>query len=222
MERVRVFRQGREPIEHDPAAQRFGLVIPHAARGREGSERAKLLDVLLKERDPDVPDYVRSFVVVYGREGLLECLDALETMEVRVAELEPLHQPPLPASRCSPTANLLPPAEFWTHSGDELALRIDDEELWAFGYVGGDEYDAFEEAGSDLLIQLEMEHPLPICVLALADCQTHRVRRAYLDPESLADRQARGPSAARSFRGGYRGVPPGTATRRAGRPSVRA
>jgi hypothetical protein len=177
-------------IYHDPAAQRFVLVIPHAARGREVSERAKLLDALLKERESDVPDYVRSFVVVYGRKGLLEYLDALETMEVRVAELEPLYEPPLAASRYSPLANLLPPAEFWTHSSDELALLIDDEELWAFSYVRGDEYDAFEEASSDLLIQLEMAHQLPICVLTLVDRQTHRVRRAYLNPESLVDRQA--------------------------------
>lgn len=229
MGRVRVFRQGCEPIEvgvyrvvnvqqnpelheaalrgtlhaldggevidvpfvyHDPAARLFVLVIPHAARGREVSERAKLQDALLEERESDVPDYVRSFVVVYGRQGLLEYLDELETMEVQVAELEPLDEPPCAASPCLPLANLLPPSGFWTHAHDELALLIDDEELWVFGYVRGDEHDAFERASSDLLIQLEMAHGSPICVLTLADRQTHCVRRAYLNPEGFADRRA--------------------------------
>ncbi|NND27194.1 MAG: hypothetical protein HKN97_01205 [Myxococcales bacterium] len=229
MERVRVFRQGREPVEvgvyrvvnveqdpelreaalggtlhalddgevidvpfiyHDPVARRFILVIPHAARGREVSERAKVLEALLNERESDVPDYVRSFVVVYGRQGLLEYLDELETMEVRVAELEPLDEPPCVASPYSPLANLLPPAEFWTHAHEELALFIDDEELWVFGYVRGDEHDAFQRASSELLIQLEMAYELPICVLTLSDRETHCVRRAYLNPEGSADRRA--------------------------------
>ena len=229
MERVRVFRQGRELIEvavyrvvnvkqnpelreaalrgalhalddgevidvpfiyHDPAARRFVLVIPHAARGREVSERAKLLEALRKEHESDVPDYIRGFVVVYGRQGLLEHLDELETMEVLDAELEPLDEPPGAPSPYSPLANLLPRAEFWTHAHDELALLIDDEELWVFGYVRGDEHDAFERASSELLIQLEMAHELPICVLMLADRQTHCVRRAYLNPEGSADRRA--------------------------------
>ena len=62
-------------IYHDPRAQQFVLVIPHAARGRELSERAKLLDSLMKEHDEDVPDYVRHFVIVYGRHGLSRYLD---------------------------------------------------------------------------------------------------------------------------------------------------
>ncbi|MGB5349198.1 MAG: hypothetical protein WBN10_06325 [Polyangiales bacterium] len=228
MERVRVFRQDREPIEvevcrvvnvehnpelreaalrgtlhrlddgevidvpfiyHDPAALRFVLVIPHAARGRELSERAKLLDALIKEHEVDVPDYVRHFVIVYGRHGLLRYLDELETMEVEVAELEPLHEPPVAASPSPRLANLLPPASLWSQATAELALLIDEEELWVFVYVGADEYDAFEEAGSDLLIQLKTVHQLPICVLALTDHQTDSVRRAYLNPVGSADRR---------------------------------
>ncbi len=229
MDRVRVFRQEREPIEvevyrvvnveqnpelrdaalrgtlhtlddgevidvpfiyHDPAAQRFVLVIPHAARGREISERAKLLDALIQEHEAHLPDYVRHFVIVYGRHGLLQYLDELETMEVEATELEPLEEPPVAPSPPPAPANILPPVAFWAHASDELALLIDDEELWVFVYVGADEYGAFEEASSDLLIQLKTVHQLPICVLGLMDRQTHCVRRAYLNPAGSADRRA--------------------------------
>ena len=226
MERVRVFRQDRGPIEvevyrvvnvaenpelrgaalqgtlhrledgnsidvpfiyHDPAAQRFVLVIPHAARGRELSERAKLLDSLMKEHEEEVPDYVRHFVIVYGRHGLARYLDHLETMEVEGAELEPLDGPPLVPPPYPPPATLLPPAEFWAHASAELALLIDDEELWIFVQVGADEHDAFAEDSCDLLIQLKTVHQLAIGILALTDQQTNAVRRAYLNPQCSAD-----------------------------------
>ncbi len=165
-------------IYHDPAAQRFVLVIPHAVRGRELSERAKLLDSLMKEHEEDVPDYVRHFVIVYGRHGLGRYLDHLETMEVEVAELEPLYGPPLDPPRYPPLGTLLPPAEFRAHASTELAPLIEDEELWIFVQVGVDEHEAFEEASSDLLIQLKMVHQMAIGILALTDRQTNAVRRA--------------------------------------------
>jgi len=176
-------------IYHDPAAQRFVLVIPHAARGRELSERAKLLDSLMKEHEKDVPDYVRHFVSVYGRHGLGRYLDHLETAEVEVAELEPLYGPPLEPPRCPPLGTLLPPAEFRAHAATELAPLIEDEELWIFVEVGADEPEAFEEASSDLLIQLKMVHQMAISILALTDCQTNAVRRAHLNPQRSADRR---------------------------------
>jgi hypothetical protein len=150
-------------IYHDPVAQRFVLVIPHAARGRELSERAKLLDSLMKEHEEDVPDYLRHFVIVFGRHGLDRYLEDLQTMEFELAELEPLDGRPLVASRSPQSATLLPPSEFWAHASAELALLIDDEELWIFVQLGADEHDA------------------------LTDRQTNAVRRAYLNPQRSAD-----------------------------------
>ena len=75
-------------IYHDPDAQDFALVIPQGARGRELSERAKLLDSLMKEHDEDVPDYVRHFAIVFGHHGLASYVDDAETMEVDITELE--------------------------------------------------------------------------------------------------------------------------------------
>ena len=226
MERVRVFRQDREPIEvevyrvvnvaenpelresalrgtlhrlddgevidvpfiyHDPDAHRFVLVIPHAARGRELSERAKLLDSLMKEHEEDVPDYVRHFVIVFGRHGLDRYLEDLQTTEVELTELEPLDGPPLVASQYPRPATLLPPAEFWARASAELALLIDDEELWIFVQLGAGEHDAFAEDSSDLLIQLKTVHQLAIGILLLTDRQTNAVRRAYLNPQRSAD-----------------------------------
>ncbi|MGB5524507.1 MAG: hypothetical protein WBM96_18200 [Polyangiales bacterium] len=228
MERVRVFRQDRGPIEvevyrvvnvaenpelrgeglqgtlhrlddgevidvpfiyHDPVDQRFVLVIPHAARGRELAERANLLDSLMKEHGEEVPDYVRHFVIVYGRHGLGRYLDHLETMEVEDAELEPLDAPPLARLPSPSLSILLPPAEFWDHASTELAPLIEDEELWIFVQVNADEQDTFEEASSDLLIQLKMVHQLAISILALTDQQSNAVRRAYLNPQRSADRR---------------------------------
>ncbi|MBT8469914.1 MAG: CpXC domain-containing protein [Deltaproteobacteria bacterium] len=176
-------------IYHDPAGQLFVLVIPHAARGRELSERAKLLDSLMKEHEKDVPDYVRHFAIVYGRDGLGRYLDHLETMEVEVAELEPLYGPPLDPPRYTPLPTLLPPAEFRAYATTELAPLIEDDELWIFVEVGADAHEAFEEAGSDLLIQLKMVHQIAISILALTDRQTSAVRRAYLNPQRSGDRR---------------------------------
>ncbi len=174
-------------IYHDPAAERFVLVIPHAARGRELSERAKLLDSLMKEHEEDVPDYVRHFVIVFGRHSLDRYLEDLQTIEVELAELEPLDGPPVVATRSPRPATLLPPAEFWAHASAELALLIDDEELWIFVQLGADERDAFAEDSSDLLVQLKTVHQLPVGILALTDRQTNAVRRAYLNPQRSAD-----------------------------------
>jgi hypothetical protein len=226
MERVRVFRTDREPLEvevfrvvnveeypelrapalggtlhrlddgevvdvpfiyHDPGAQQFVLVIPDAARGRELSERAKLLDLLMKEHEEDVPDYVRHFAIVYGNRGLVHHVDDSETMDVDVAELEPVDGASVAASYYPRLAGLLPPAGFQTRAATELAPMIDDEELWIFVQVGPDDHDAFAEASSDLLVQLKTVDQLPICILALTDTRTHAVRRAYLNPVRSVD-----------------------------------
>jgi|GEM_PF-1597064 len=226
MERVRVFRTDREPLElevfrvvnvgeypelrepalggtlhrlddgevvdvpfiyHDPEAQRFVLVIPHGARGRELSERAKLLDSLMKEHEEEVPDYVRHFAIVYGRRGLVTHLDDSETMEVDLTELEPVDGRQVVASYYPRLAGLLPPAGFWDRASTELAPLIDDEELWLFVQVGEDDHDAFAEASSDLLIQLKTVEQLPVCILALTDHKAHAVRRAYLNPVRSVD-----------------------------------
>ena len=103
-----------------------------------------------------------------------------------------------------PPATLLPPAEFWAHASAELALLIDDEELWIFVQVGADEHDAFAEASSDLLIQLKTVHQLPICILALTDARTDAVRRAYLNPAALCRRPNPRAAATRFSRDGRR------------------
>jgi len=174
-------------IYHDPEAQHFVLVIPHAARGRELSERAKLLDSLMKEHEEEVPEYVRHFAIVYGRRGLASHIDDSEAMEVDITELEPLDGSPVVASYYPRLAGLLPPAGFWERAATELAPLIDDEELWIFVQVAEDALDAFAEASSDLLIQLKTVDQLPICILALTDDRAHAVRRAYLNPVRSAD-----------------------------------
>jgi hypothetical protein len=174
-------------IYHDPEAQHFVLVIPHGARGRELSERAKLLDSLMKEHEEEVPDYVRHFAIVYGRLGLASQVDDSETMEVDITELEPVDVRPVVASYYPRLAGLLPPAGFWDRAQTELAPLIDDEELWIFIQVGEEDHDAFAEASSDLLVQLKTVDQLPVCILALTDNRAHAVRRAYLNPVRSVD-----------------------------------
>lgn len=174
-------------IYHDPVAQDFVLVIPHGARGRELSERAGLLDSLMKEHDEEVPDYVRHFAIVYGVHGLSRHVDDSETMEVDVTELEPVDGSSVVASYYPRLAGLLPPAGFWDRASTELAPLIDDEELWIFVQVGEADHDAFAEASSDLLVQLKTVDQLPVCILALTDHGAHAVRRAYLNPVRSVD-----------------------------------
>ncbi len=174
-------------VYHDPDAQDFVLVIPHGARGRELSERAKLLDSLMKEHDEEVPDYVRHFAIAYGRGGLARHVDDSETMEVDVSELEPMDAPPIVASYYPKLAGLLPPARFWSRASTDLAPLIEDDELWVFVQVGEDDCEAFTEASSDLLVQLKTVDQLPVCILALTDSEGHAVRRAYLNPVRSAD-----------------------------------
>ena len=226
VERVRVFRADREPLEvevfrvvnvaeypelreqalggilhrledgeavdvpfiyHDPEAQQFVLVIPQGARGRELSERAKLLDSLMKEHEEEVPDYVRHFAIVYGPRGLASHVHDSETAEVDITELEPVDGPPVIASYYPRLAGLLPSAGSWDRARTELAPLIDDEGLWLFVQVGEDDRDAFSEANSDLLVQLKTVQQLPVCILALTDNRADAVRRAYLNPVRSAD-----------------------------------
>jgi len=174
-------------IYHDPNAQDFVLVIPPGARSRELSERAKLLDSLMKEHDEDVPDYVRHFAIVFGHHGLASHIDDAEAMEVDVTELEPVDGTPVVASYYPRLAGLLPPAGFWDRAPTELAPLIDDDELWIFVQVAEDDHEAFTEASSDLLVQLKTVDQLPVCILALTDDNAHAVRRAYLNPARSAD-----------------------------------
>jgi hypothetical protein len=174
-------------VYHDPEAQQFVLVIPYGACGRELSERAKLLDSLMKEHEEDVPEYVRHFAIVYGRRGLASYVDDSETMEVDITELEPLDGLPVAANYAPRLEGLLPPAAFWARASTELAPLIDDEELWIFVQVGAEDHDAFAEASSDLLVQLKTVDQLPICILALTDTRAHAVRRAYLNLARSAD-----------------------------------
>lgn len=226
VERVRVFRTGREPTElevfrvldvseypalresalngclhqlddgepvdvpfiyHDPGSFQFVLVIPDGARGRELSERAKLLDSLMKEHEEEVPDYVRHFAIVHGSRGLATYVSDADAMEVDLTELEPVDGPPVVASHYPRLSGLLPEAAFWTHASTELAPLLDDDELWLFVRVEEDELEAFSEASSDLLIQLKTVEQVPVCVLALTDSHTGAVRRAYLNPSLSAD-----------------------------------
>ncbi len=174
-------------IYHDPDAQDFVLVIPHEARSRELSERAKLLDSLMKEHDEDVPDYVRHFAIVFGRNGLGSHIDDAQTMDVDVTELEPVDGIPVIASYYPRLAGLLPPAGFWDRAQAELAPLIDDDELWVFVHASEDDHEAFTEASSDLLVQLKTVDQIPVCILALTDDGAHAVRRAYLNPVRSAD-----------------------------------
>jgi hypothetical protein len=174
-------------VYHDPESQQFVLVVPHGARGRELSERAKLLDSLMKEHDEDVPDYVTHFAIVYGPRGLASHVDDSETMEVDITELEPVDGPPVVASYYPSLAGLLPPAGFWAHASTDLAPLIEDEELWIFVQVGSEDLEAFAEASSDLLVQLKTVDQLPICILALTDTRADAARRAYLNPARSVD-----------------------------------
>jgi hypothetical protein len=174
-------------IYHDPDARYFALVIPRGARNRELSERAKLLDSLMKEQEENVPDYVRHFAIVYGCRGLVSYVNESETMEVDITALEPVDEPSIVTSEYPHLAGLLPPAGFEAHSSTELAPLVEDEEPWLFVQVETDGQAAFVEASTDLLIQLKTIDRLQVCILALTDTRTNSVRRAYLDPARAAD-----------------------------------
>lgn len=224
-ERVRVFREGRDPAEvevfrvlnvgehpdlrgpalagelhrlddgeplevpfvyHDPDAMHFVLVVPPRARSRELAERARLIDSLINEHDDDVPDYVRHFAIVYGHQGLASYVDDSHTMEVDVAELEPIDAPVV-ASYYPRLAGVLPPCGFGARVSTELAPLIDEGELWLFVSLVDGEEDSFTQTTSDLLVQLKTVEQLPVGVLALVDTVTGAVRRAYLDPVRAVD-----------------------------------
>ena len=174
-------------IYHDPNARLFVLVIPAGARGRELSERAKLLDELMKTQDDAVPAYVRHFAVVYGHRGLSRHLEEAQTMEVDVNELEPLDGAPAVADFYPALGGLIPDAASLDYADTELTPLIEGERLWVFVRVGDGDTGAFAESSSDLLIQLKLVEQVPVCVLALVDHRAGSVRRAYLNPSRSVD-----------------------------------
>ena len=228
VERVRVFRAGRQPKEvevfravnvaehpelrapalggtlhrlddgdiiavpfvyHDPGARQLVLVIPDGARGREPSERAKLLDSLSEEREDQVPDYARHFVVVHGSDELRCHVEDSETIEVDANELEPVYERPVhPIDHHRPAA-LLPAARCWAQASTDLVTLIDDEELWIFVQVGADDHEAFSEVSSELLIEMKSTDELPTCIVTLSDARTQAIRRAVLDLGRSEDRR---------------------------------
>lgn len=180
-----------EPVDvpfvfHDPAAQQFVLVIPDSVRSREPSERAKLLDSLMKEHDDDVPDYVRHFAIVYGHQGLQRHVEDSGAIEVDVSELEPVDSTHAIVPQFPRLAPILPPAGFAARAGTELALLLEDDALWLFARID-DREDAFSEGSSDLLLQLKVVDQLPVCILTLQDTRSGAVRRAFLNPVRSAD-----------------------------------
>lgn len=174
-------------LYHDPTACQFVLVIPEGARGRELSERAKLLDSLMEESGDDVPAYVRHFTIAYGHDGLAQQVDDRRVMEVDVHELEPVDMDLTPAGYFPRLAALLPEAGFTRHAFEELVPVLADEALWLFVRVDAEDHDAFTESTSDLLLQLETFDQVPVCVLTLLDDHAGAARRTYLNPAPSAD-----------------------------------
>lgn len=180
-------------LYHDPDARQLVLVIPDGARGRELSERGRLLDRLMREPEDAVPPYMRQFGVVYGHHGLRERLDDALAMEVRLEELEPVDITPPPASYFPSLAPRLPDAGFFSRPSHELGWLLDDDSLWLFVCVdSADPADpgGFDESSSDLLIQLKVADRVPVFCLTLLDDRTRGVRRAFLDPSSESVRLA--------------------------------
>ena len=174
-------------VFHDPAARQFALVIPDGARGREPSERARLLEQLRADAEHAVPGYVQHFEVVYGHRGLRAYLEHAEAMEVDAHELEPVDVAPAAASYHPRLAGVLPRASALQGPREELIPLVDENELWLFATVGEGEADCFPESSSDLLVQLKTIDRLPVCVLTLVDSRTESARRAHLNPSRAVD-----------------------------------
>ena len=174
-------------VYHDPVRQHFVLVVPHAAHARELSERARLLEALMAEPADAVPEYVRRFEVVHGRDGLARFVESAETIDVEANELEPFELDGTPSDYYPRTAALLPSAGFGGRWETELATLLDDAELWLFARLKDDECDAFTEETADLLIQLKVVDRIPVTVLTLSDVAMGVHRRAYANPARSAD-----------------------------------
>lgn len=174
-------------VYHDPTAGKLALVIPDGARGREQSERAKLIERLADACADATPDYARDFAVVYGVEGLASFVSEPPEMEVEAEELVPVDGSPVVASRFPRLAALLPPAGFWARAAEELAPLVDEDGLWLFVQVSEDDHHAFRESSCDLLVQLKTVDQVPVCILALTDTRADAVRRAFLNPAPDAD-----------------------------------
>lgn len=174
-------------VFHDPTARQLALVIPDGARARELSERARLLEQLDAESEHAVPEYVRRFAIVYGHRGLRAFVENADAMEVDVHELEPVDTAPPAASYYPRLGGVLPRASALHRVTEELIPLVDENELWLFATLTGDEAHSFAESSSDLLLQLKTVEGLPVCVLALVDSRTGVVRRAYLNPSRAVD-----------------------------------
>jgi hypothetical protein len=162
-------------VYHDPDAFQFILVIPEGAEGRELSERAKLLERLRTEPTEGVPSYVRHFTVAYGHDGLAELIDESRPPETR--ELEPVDH----------DAGHLPNAMFVNHLATDLVALVADDELWLFVRLEQSSWGSFTEATSKLRVRLETIDQVPVCILSLFDASSDETRRAYLNPNRVAD-----------------------------------
>ena len=133
-------------IYHDPAeAQQFILVIPHGARARELSERAKLLDSLMGgARRSRCPTTFGILQLSMAAVALRVMSHDSDTMEVDITELEPVDATP---NRCQllPQPRGLAATSRVLGSRDDRACAplIDDGELWIFVQVGEEDQDAF-------------------------------------------------------------------------------
>jgi hypothetical protein len=174
-------------VYHDPDAFQFILVIPEGAEGRELSERAKLLEALMREPGDDIPAYVRHFRVVYGHEGLAEQVDDHGGMEVEVRELEPVDQTFARADYFPRLAGVLPRSTFVDHMATDLAALVADDELWLFARLDEHSMHSFSESSASLRLQLKRLHQVQVCVLTLYDEVTRDSRSAFLNPDRDID-----------------------------------
>jgi hypothetical protein len=174
-------------VYHDPDAFQFILVIPEGAEGRELSERAKLLEALMREPGDDVPAYVRHFRIVYGHEGLAEQVDDRRAMEVDVRELEPVGHAFERPDYFPRLAGVLPRSTFVDHMATDLAALVADGELWLFARLDEHSMHSFSESTSQLHLRLETIEQVQVCVLTLTDAASCDSRSAFLNPDRGID-----------------------------------
>lgn len=174
-------------VYHDPDAFQFILVIPEGAEGRELSERAKLLEALMREPGDEVPAYVRHFRTVYGHEGLAEQVDDHGSMEVNVRDLEPVDRTFGRAEYFPRLAGVLPRSTFVDHLATDLAVLVADDQLWLFARLDEHSMHSFSESSASLRLRLKSIEQVQVCVLTLSDASTHDSRSAFLNPDREID-----------------------------------